>query len=82
MKTEFQPLSFEEADIKARKIVSQMTIDEKISLVGGDRIFFIRAIPRLNITEVYMADASQGIHIRDKFDEVDLSSYQMEKRAP
>jgi beta-glucosidase len=75
----FQPLSYEEADEKAGSVLKLMTLDEKISLVGGDRIFFIRPLPRLNLSEVYMSDASQGIHIRQEFDDVDLSEYQLEK---
>ena len=76
---DFQPLTFEEADEKAGSVMKLMTLDEKISLVGGDRIFFIRPLSRLKLSEVYMSDASQGIHIRQEFDDVDLSEYQLEK---
>jgi beta-glucosidase len=75
----FQPLSYEEADKKADSVLKLMTLDEKIALTGGDRTFFIRPLPRLHLTEVYMADATQGVHLREKFDNVDLSEYQMEK---
>jgi len=75
----FQPLTYEKADELADSVLALMTLDEKIALIGGDRIFFIRAIPRLNLSEVYMADATQGVHIREKFRDFDLSAYQMEK---
>jgi beta-glucosidase len=75
----FQPLSYEAADKKADSVMALMTMDEKISLVGGDRSFFIRSIPRLNLSEVYMSDATQGVHIREKFRELDLKKYQLEK---
>ena len=75
----FQPLTFEEADRKADSVLTLMTTDEKIALVGGDRSFFIRPIPRLNLREVYMSDATQGVHIRDKFTGTDLSNYQLDK---
>jgi beta-glucosidase len=75
----FETLSFEEADRIADSVLKLMTLDEKIAFVGGDKSFFIRAIPRLNITEVYMADATQGVHLREKFREIDLSKYQLPK---
>jgi len=77
--SEFQPLSYEEADKKAEAVLKQMTLDEKIAYAGGDKSFFLRAIPRLNLAEVYMADATQGVHLRETFRDVDLSPYQLEK---
>jgi beta-glucosidase len=56
-----------------------MTTEEKIAYIGGDRSFFLRPIPRLNLSEVYMTDATQGVHIREKFRDNDLSKYQLEK---
>ncbi|MGD1046441.1 MAG: glycoside hydrolase family 3 C-terminal domain-containing protein [Bacteroidota bacterium] len=75
----FQPLSFEEADAKAASILALMTTEEKIAYIGGDRSFFLRSIPRLNLDEVYMTDATQGVHIREEFRDNDLSRYQLEK---
>ncbi len=75
----FQPLSYEEADAKADSLLAKMTLEEKIKIVGGDGSFFIQAIPRLNIREVYMSDATQGIRLRDDFRGVDLSRYQLDK---
>jgi len=75
----FKPLSYDLADKKADSVLSLMTQDEMISLVSGDRSFFIRPFMRLNLPEVYMSDATQGVHIRDKFRDVDLSKYQLEK---
>ena len=78
-KETFQPLSYEIADQKADSVLSLMTMDEKIAYIGGDRSFFIRPIPRLHLAEVYMTDATQGVHIREKFRDSDLSKYQLEK---
>lgn len=78
-KNSYEPLSFDEADKIANSVLKLMTPEEKIAFVGGDKSFFIRAIPRLNITEVYMADATQGVHLREKFRDVDLSAYQLTK---
>jgi beta-glucosidase len=75
----FQPLSFESADQKADSVLALMTSDEKINMVSGDRSFFIRPLPRLQISEVYMSDATQGVHLREKFKDLDLSKYQLPK---
>jgi beta-glucosidase len=78
-KGSFKPLSFEQADKKADSILALMTTEEKIAYIGGDRSFFIRPIPRLKLAEVYMTDATQGVHIREKFRDNDLSKYQLQK---
>ncbi len=78
-KEQFQPLSYKLADAKADSILTLMTQDEKISIVEGDRFFFIRPIPRLNFPEVYMTDATQGVHIREDPSNNDLTKYQLEK---
>jgi beta-glucosidase len=78
-KEAFQPLSYESADKKADSVLTLMTTEEKITYIGGDRSFFLRPIPRLNLSEVYMTDATQGVHIREKFRDNDLSKYQLEK---
>jgi beta-glucosidase len=75
----FKPLSYELAESKADSVLRLMTQDEMISYISGDRSFFIRPVSRLNLPEVYMADATQGVHIREKFRDVDLSKYQLEK---
>jgi beta-glucosidase len=78
-KDNFIPRTYEQADQKADSLWKLMTLDEKIALVGGYRDFFIRPLPRLNLHEVYMVDATQGVHIRDKFRDIDLSDYRLEK---
>lgn len=78
-KVMFQPLSYEEAGAMADSVLALMTLDEKIAYVGGDRDFFLRSIPRLNLREVYMSDATQGVHIREQSGNTDLSKYQLEK---
>lgn len=72
----FTPLNFDEASTKADSVLALMTLDEKLAYVGGDKSFFIRAIKRLNLREIYLADATQGIHIRQDFHGADLSDYQ------
>lgn len=72
-------MSSNHAEEKADSILALMTLDEKIAYTGGDRIFFIRPIERLSLPEVYFTDATQGIHIRYKFDDIDLTEYAMDK---
>jgi beta-glucosidase len=51
------------ADIESRVegIVSQMTLEEKIDLLGGVDGSFIRGVPRLNVPRFKMADGPFGV---------------------
>jgi beta-glucosidase len=51
------------ADIERRVdgIVAQMTIEEKIDLLGGVDGFFARGVPRLNVPRLKMADGPIGV---------------------
>jgi beta-glucosidase len=75
----FQPLTFEQSEERARSVLRQMTPEEKLAYIAGDKMFFIRAIPGLGLREVYMSDATQGVHLRDKFGDTELHTYQPEK---
>ena len=44
-------------------LLSQMTLDEKIDLIGGKNPFRMHAIPRLGIPSFQMADGPVGAHI-------------------
>ncbi|HEY1921303.1 MAG TPA: glycoside hydrolase family 3 C-terminal domain-containing protein [Tepidisphaeraceae bacterium] len=49
-------------DARADALISQMTLDEKISLLGGDTdAFSTHAVKRLGIPKLTMADGPQGI---------------------
>lgn len=49
------------ADEKAAVLVARMTLPEKIALLGGDRSFYLRGVPRLGIPPVKMADGPMGV---------------------
>ena len=51
----------QEVEQRARKIVSRMTLQEKIEYISGYTSFSLRAIPRLGIPEIKLADGPQGI---------------------
>jgi beta-glucosidase len=62
------PVSYQRATVWADSITQLMTLEEKITFIGGDRVFFTSAIPRLNIPAVMMADATMGVHLRSSFE--------------
>ncbi len=50
-----------EVERRVESILSQMTLEEKIDLLGGVDGFFIRDIPRLNWPRLKMADGPVGV---------------------
>ena len=50
-----------EVERRVESILSQMTLEEKIGLLGGVDGFFIRDIPRLNWPRLKMADGPVGV---------------------
>jgi beta-glucosidase len=50
-----------ELEKRADSILSQMTLDEKLDLLGGVDGFFIRDTPRLNLPRLKMADGPIGV---------------------
>ena len=50
-----------EVERRVDSIISQMTLEEKIDLLGGVDDFFIRGIRRLNLPKLKMADGPIGV---------------------
>src|SRR5215831_2550605 len=53
--------SSEEIAARVDALVKQMTLEEKIDLLGGGGGFFIRDLPRLNLPRFKMADGPIGV---------------------
>ncbi|MDB4353844.1 glycoside hydrolase family 3 C-terminal domain-containing protein [Akkermansiaceae bacterium] len=63
------PIAHEDAKEQARTIVSQLTIDEKISLIGGHNVFFTKGFEKFKVPAMYLSDATQGVNIRPHLDD-------------
>src|SRR5258705_5816404 len=53
--------SSSEVERRVDSILNQMTLEEKLDLLGGVDGFFIRDIPRLNLPRLKMADGPVGV---------------------
>jgi beta-glucosidase len=66
----FPKISFEHAAAWAEEILAQMTLQEKCDYIGGVDIFFIKGIERLGLPRILCSDATAGITLRERFNEV------------
>ena len=58
------PVSYQKAGEKADSLLALMTPEEKLEVIGGYERFYIKGIKRFNLPDIYLSDATQGVHIR------------------
>ena len=58
------PVSYEVANERAQEILKKMSLEDKIQIIGGYNSFFIKGFEKYNIPQLYLSDATQGVHIR------------------
>jgi beta-glucosidase len=51
-----------EVEKRVESLLSKMTVEEKITLIGGVNDFYIRALPRLGLPALRMSDGPLGVH--------------------
>jgi beta-glucosidase len=73
------PIPESEAQQRADSIVKLMSIDEKLALIKGHNGFFIKGFEKYGMPDIYLTDATQGVHIRDSFFGSNLSEYALPK---
>lgn len=56
-------ISYEEADQRASRILAQLSLEEKIQLIGGHDRFYIKDYEKHGIPSLRMTDATQGIRL-------------------
>jgi len=79
-KVKFTPMISEEtANERAQSIVDKMALEEKLDLIKGYDGFFIKGFEKYGIPNIYLSDASQGVHIRENFQGSNLSNYALPK---
>lgn len=55
------PQSQTNLEVKVDSLLKQLTLEEKIDLIGGVDDFYIRAIPRIGLPRLKMADGPVGV---------------------
>src|ERR1700686_63455 len=51
-----------EIDKRVDTLLAKMTLDEKLTLIGGINDFYIQALPRLGLPALRMSDGPMGVH--------------------
>src|SRR5580704_3912027 len=52
-----------QGDVEQRvdKLLAKLTLDEKLEVLGGDRSFYIHALPSISMPAIKMSDGPYGV---------------------
>ena len=67
------PVPYETALAKAESILGQMSLEEKVAMIGGYNMFFTKGYDKYGIASIQFADATQGVRLTDGIIELDKS---------
>jgi beta-glucosidase len=67
------PVPYETAMAKADSILQQMSLEEKIEMIGGHHVFFTKGYEKYGIPSLRFSDATQGISLVDFNDHLERS---------
>lgn len=74
---QFQPfkpsIPYETAMAKADRVLQQMSLEEKIEMIGGHSIFFTKGYDKYGIPSLRFSDATQGVSLIDYKDHLERS---------
>ncbi len=56
----FTSRAADDVEARANAILAQMTLDEKLTYIGGVNTMYIRSIPRLGVPTIKMGDGPMG----------------------
>ncbi|MBP7497399.1 MAG: glycoside hydrolase family 3 C-terminal domain-containing protein [Bacteroidales bacterium] len=63
------PVSYEEADKRAEIVLKKLSVEEKIDLINGYNVFYIKGYEKYNMPQICFTDATQGVRVmKDKKD--------------
>jgi beta-glucosidase len=64
------------------KIMGELNLEEKLEMIHGHGMFFIKGLQGKNIPYIYMSDATQGINIRDNIDPALVTQHEKSTAFP
>ena len=67
------PVPYETAMVKADSILQQMSLEEKIAMIGGHNVFFTKGYDKYGIPSLRFSDATQGVSLVDFKDHLEKS---------